>query len=267
MSDLNNATEAELEAMLKMRPGEGTAEYIERSTKVREQLNLLKREPDEEEDDDEDNSESCHSEVAAAQAKKLSDEEFEAREREWEKKRLAYAEECEARIVPLTREFPPTATGRWPLPRMSRPESDCAPRYGGPAPVPDDAETELTAIISECRYFMREIAFHSARLTPDAGDRVAFMSSACRLAETGGKVGKVIAKVRGNDAAPVQEHRQRITVEDLRRAARPKEEGGDAQKKSQKAENRNQAVGYKRGVASKSGGSRGKSARVENRHA
>ena len=117
--------------------------------------------------------------------------------RHWEEARVAHIDSCGG-LAPLTHDLPPMDTGRFPLPRMAKPAEDRAPRYVRPDAPPDDAETELTAIIAECRYFMRGLAFESARLTPDAGDRFGFIDRACKLAETGAKVGKSVARLRSS---------------------------------------------------------------------
>ncbi|MBI1330173.1 MAG: hypothetical protein GC166_09755 [Alphaproteobacteria bacterium] len=72
-----------------------------------------------------------------------------------------------------------------------------APQVLSPLPPAADAEAELTALIGECRSFVREIAFHSARLSPSATDRIGFMDAACRMARTGAKLGEAVAQVRG----------------------------------------------------------------------
>ena len=120
----------------------------------------------------------------------------EASLRAWEKERLADAEGREARLVPLKKPDPFRGGVRPQLPRMAKPKEKSARRYEPHTDALDDAETELTAVIAECRYFMREMAFESARLTPEANDRLSFIDSARKLAETSAQVGKSIASVR-----------------------------------------------------------------------
>lgn len=92
--------------------------------------------------------------------------------------------------------------------------------FAGDAPAPPgvshDTETELAALIGECRYFMREIAFHSARLVPSAEDRIKFIDAACHLARTGADVGKAAAKLRAqNPQEPMREERRRMVFEHI----------------------------------------------------
>jgi len=71
-------------------------------------------------------------------------------------------------------------------------------------------------MIAEYRHFMRGVAFESARMTPNAADRLDFIDRACRLAEARSKVGKSVAGLRGCKTN-VREVVQRIRVEDTRR--------------------------------------------------
>jgi hypothetical protein len=148
--------------------------------------------------------------------KTREEEEDDVLRRHWEE---AYRADVERRggIAALTRDFPPGRTGRWPLPHVPKPKDERAAPYARPDIPPDDAEIELTAIIAECRYFMRAMAFESARLTPDAGDRFGFIDRACQLAKAGAKVGKTVASLRGRAPAEFKEHRQHITIDDMRR--------------------------------------------------
>jgi hypothetical protein len=109
---------------------------------------------------------------------------------------------------------------------------------GAPPPAtldPSDTETELNGLIAECRFLMREIAFNSARLTYDAGDRIRFLSSAQSMALTAAKIGKTVAQLRaaGAPPPPSEEFRQRITVEHVQTApARRAKPGAAAQGKT-----------------------------------
>lgn len=93
-----------------------------------------------------------------------------------------------------------------------------------PAPrtPPSDTETELNALIAECRYLMRDVACASARLTYDPDDRIRFLGSAQSMALAAAEVGKMVAKLRGASAKTPQfeERRQRITVEHVATQAR-----------------------------------------------
>lgn len=85
-----------------------------------------------------------------------------------------------------------------------------------PPDVSHDTEAELAALIGECRYFMREIAFHSARLVPSAEDRIKFIDAACHLARTGADVGKAAAKLRAQSTqGPMREERRRMVFEHI----------------------------------------------------
>ena len=96
------------------------------------------------------------------------------------------------------------------------PQTDGPARYRKPASPPDDTETELAAMIAECRHFMHGVAFESARMTPSVADRLQFIGSACRLAEASAKVGKSVAGLRSGRETNVREVVQRIRVEDTR---------------------------------------------------
>jgi hypothetical protein len=133
----------------------------------------------------------------------------EASLRAWEKERLADAEGREARLVPFDDREPYKYCVDQRVPRVAPPKAKAARRYEPHADVMDDAETELTAVIAECRYFMREMAFESARTTPIASDRLKFIESARTLAETSAAVGKSIASVRHPLAEPEEKKRAR----------------------------------------------------------
>ncbi|MGH6872355.1 MAG: hypothetical protein ACREHE_12705 [Rhizomicrobium sp.] len=87
------------------------------------------------------------------------------------------------------------------------------------------AEETLNALIAECYFQMKEVAFRSMCQTIDANDRKRFMDSAMDFAKTGAVVANAIALLRGG--APVQETCQRVIVEHVERTAMPpKGEGG-----------------------------------------
>lgn len=132
----------------------------------------------------------------------------EASLRAWEKERLADAEGREARLVPFDDREPYKYCVDQRVPRVAPPKAKTARRYEPHADVMDDAETELTAVIAECRYFMREMAFESARTTPIASDRLRFIESARTLAETSAAVGKSIASVRNPLAAEPEDKKR-----------------------------------------------------------
>ena len=68
-------------------------------------------------------------------------------------------------------------------------------------PTPADTETELNGLIAECRFLMREVAYHSACLTYDPEDRIRYLTAAQNMALTGAKVGETVAKLRGGTPA------------------------------------------------------------------
>ena len=120
-------------------------------------------------------------------------------------------------LFPL--EIVPRPYGPPRQPRLPDPAREPALfRPAPPIPVAEDAEAELTGIIAECRFLMREMAFHSARLTPNPEVRVQFIDSACRLAEAGARVAEGVARLRGGPG-PVEESRKTLTYEVVHRTA------------------------------------------------
>ena len=157
-----------------------------------------------------------------------TDAELEARLCVWEEGWRADAEHHDG-LVPFRDDLPPT--GYVHHPRIPKPARAAPQKYVPPQPAQDDVETELTALISECRFFMREVSFHSARLACKAGERAQFVDTACRLAQTGATIGKTVAKLRGAGTTSSAEHIQRIIVEHAERqvsnpAARKRKGGG-----------------------------------------
>jgi hypothetical protein len=127
----------------------------------------------------------------------------------WEKERLADAEGREARLAPFDNRDPYEYRVDQRVPRVAPPKEKTARRYGPHTDALDDAETELTAVIAECRYLMREMAFESARTTPIASDRLRFIESARTLAETSAAVGKSIAPLRNPALIEPEEKKKR----------------------------------------------------------
>jgi hypothetical protein len=132
----------------------------------------------------------------------------EAALRAWEKERLADMEGRESRLVPLTELDPNEYQIDPTLPRV-KPTEKTASRYEPYTDALDDAETELTAVIAECRYFMREMAFESARMTPLPRDRLSFIESARSLAQVSAEVGKSIAPLRNPALIQPEEKKKR----------------------------------------------------------
>ncbi len=75
--------------------------------------------------------------------------------------------------------------------------------------IPREGDTEdlLNGLIAECHFLMREVALPTAIQVNDATTRAQFLGTAMSLAETGAKVGRIVAKLRG--AGSVTEIRQR----------------------------------------------------------
>jgi len=107
-------------------------------------------------------------------------------------------------------------------PALARPAA--APQTLPPAAVA--LEEELAAIVSECRFLMREVSFHSARLTPDADDRIRFLDSACRLATTGAAVGDTVARLRAAALPAAQMSRSVFHEVQQSAGVLPQTEGG-----------------------------------------
>jgi hypothetical protein len=111
---------------------------------------------------------------------------------------LAPLDEPPDDIYEMFEEGPPV-----PLPRLADqpvlPSSAC------------DTETLLNGLIEECRFLLREVAFNSARLTPNADDRVRFLSSAESLAMTGAKIADTVVRLRAGSSG--EEHRHRVIYE------------------------------------------------------
>jgi len=85
-----------------------------------------------------------------------------------------------------------------------------------PPGPPDPAavtETLLNSLIEECRYLLHEVAFHSACLASDPGDRIRFLAAAQELAVAGATVGKVVARLRSSKGSPQPEQVHRLVYE------------------------------------------------------
>ena len=75
-----------------------------------------------------------------------------------------------------------------------------------------DTEIILNGLIEDCRMLIREVAFHTARLTPDPDIRLRALTSAQTLAVAGAKVGKTIAAIK-SCKKDKSETRHRMIVE------------------------------------------------------
>jgi hypothetical protein len=81
------------------------------------------------------------------------------------------------------------------------------------APAPSaDTEIILNGLIEDCRMLIREVAFHTARLTPDPDIRLRALTTAQTLAVAGATVGKTIAAIRTRKSEQA-ETRHRMIVE------------------------------------------------------
>jgi hypothetical protein len=94
-----------------------------------------------------------------------------------------------------------------------------------PGPGPDGTEALLNGLIEDCRFLIHEVAFHSARLTPDASHRLQFLTSAQTLAVTGAKVARTIAQLRRNTPPEPEENRYRMIIEHVEPQRRVKKRG------------------------------------------
>jgi hypothetical protein len=133
------------------------------------------------------------------------------------------AEEFEKAESALPGELPEmTALSAARMP-WDDPVPKIAPDIGRDAPftharvrnIPRDGDTEdlLNGLIAECHFLMREVALPSAVQVHDAVTRAQFLNTAMSLAETGAKVGRIVAKLRS--AGAVTELRQRHIVEQV----------------------------------------------------
>lgn len=89
-----------------------------------------------------------------------------------------------------------------------------------------DAETHavLNAIIGECHFYMREVVFRSICNSTDHADRVDWVNSAMRLAETGAKVADSVGRLRNGPQITQTAHR--MTVEKVITSAGVPAQGG-----------------------------------------
>lgn len=92
--------------------------------------------------------------------------------------------------------------------------------------IPRDGDTEdlLNGLIAECHFLMREVSLPTAIQVLDATTRAQFLNTAMSLAQTGAKVGRTVAKLRG--AGAVTEIRQRHISERVTTGPAPQIENG-----------------------------------------
>ena len=112
--------------------------------------------------------------------------------------------------------------------RLADRREDAAEEGNPPIPsAPPDTEKLLNALIEECHALLHDVAFRSACLTPDADERIRFLTAAQNLATTGANVGKVVARLRGPAAPAVEERRHRMIYEYAHTAVAPPSPRGD----------------------------------------
>ncbi len=76
----------------------------------------------------------------------------------------------------------------------------------------NETETLLNGLIGECGTLLRDVAFRSACLTPDASDRLRFIAAAESLALTASKVADAVGRLRhGGPAVEVRRHEMVFT--------------------------------------------------------
>ena len=118
---------------------------------------------------------------------------------------------------------------------------------GAPSGVPSDTETLLNGLIAECRSLLRDVAFRSACLTPDADERIRFLTAGQNLATTGANVGKVVARLRRPAASAMEERRHHFTYEHTQTSAPPP----SPRVMCREAENEDQSLASRASLATK----------------
>jgi hypothetical protein len=73
-----------------------------------------------------------------------------------------------------------------------------------------ETESLLNSLIGECGSLLRDVAFRSACLTPDASERIRFISAAESLAVTATKVADAIGRLRHGEPPVVDTHRHEL---------------------------------------------------------
>lgn len=76
--------------------------------------------------------------------------------------------------------------------------------------VKAETETLLNGLIGECGSLLRDVAFRSACLTPDGGERIRFISAAESLVLTATKVADAIGRLRHGEPQVVDAHRHEL---------------------------------------------------------
>jgi hypothetical protein len=90
--------------------------------------------------------------------------------------------------------------------------------------APDQTETLLQGLITECHAVIRDVVLPGIRDVDDHNSRRYYIRSVTDLVESATKLSDAIGRLRGT--APTPEVRQRITVERVQRLSTPEGEGG-----------------------------------------
>jgi hypothetical protein len=107
--------------------------------------------------------------------------------------------------------FDPDLPGRNARFEPAIPLLDVAPVPAQLPPVDDQTEALLNAMIGECHFLMRAVAFPSMCHAGVADDRLNWLDRAMGLAKTGATVAKAVARLRHGPS--IRESHQKITVE------------------------------------------------------
>lgn len=78
----------------------------------------------------------------------------------------------------------------------------------------DQTERALNAIIEDCHFLMREVAYRGMVHAADTGERLAFLKTALKCAETGASTAKAVARLR---AFPLDDDRQNAILLEMER--------------------------------------------------
>ena len=84
-----------------------------------------------------------------------------------------------------------------------------------------DSESLLNALLGDCHTLIREVAFQTARLTPDPDIRLRSLTAAQTLLMAGAKVGEAVATVKASQKPRAEETRHRMIIEDRRSILTP----------------------------------------------
>jgi hypothetical protein len=107
--------------------------------------------------------------------------------------------------------FDPDLPGRNARFEAAIPQLDVAAPPERLPDLDDQTESLLNAMIGECHFLMREVAFPSMCHAGVADDRLHWLGKAMDLAKTGATVAKAVARLRHGPV--VRESHQKITVE------------------------------------------------------